>query len=285
MLSATLANAQRTPFLQFSSVSAGLQLWSPSEPASLNKIMLLAKDENDFTAIDLSDYHEGLVKISGSSKTGVPFILPGDKVNTSTALNSMRFYCQAGFVPYRKTKGQYLYQRELLFGLYYQPYVVHNTNFMNRDTIRVDSIIGNYAYYTEWSPVLGLTADYVFKTDPSKRAGAFFGMGAAVGAAVHPSILENYGSFSQTIVSDTFSNGINTVQYFESINDMKQDIPSAASFLVELRFPFGGSLRIADQISIFAHIEGKLSKQVYLNGESFASRFGIAASFSLRYGL
>lgn len=246
--------------------------------------MLLASQTDDFTPIELDEYHEGWISISGSSKNGVPFVLPDDKVNTSGAFKSMRFYCQAGFVPYSKRKEQYLYNRELLFGLYYQPYVVHRTNFMNRDTIRTDSILGNYVYYTEWSPMLGLSADYIFKTDPAKRAGAYFGFGAATGIAVHPVILENYGSFSQTIVSDTFSNGINTVQYFEGISDTKNTIPAVTSFLLEMRFPFGGSLRIADQLSLFANIEGKISKQVYLNGESFATRFGIAVSFALRFG-
>ncbi|MGB3075749.1 MAG: hypothetical protein WBB36_10540 [Chitinophagales bacterium] len=280
-----MAKGQPKPFLQFSSITAGLQLWAPSESASLNKIKLLAKDENDFTTIDLSEYHEGFVTINGSSKTGVPFILPDDKVNTAGALKSMRFFSQLGFVPYSKKKGQYLNNRELLFGLYYQPYVYHNTNFMNRDTILLDSIIGNYVYYTEWSPVSGLTADYIFKTDPSKRFGAYFGAGAAIGTAVHPSIIENYGIFSQTIASDTFSNGISTVQYFESVTDTKNDIPAATSLLMELRFPFGGSIRFAEQFSIVANIEGKLSKQIYLNGASFETRFGIAGTVGVKFQL
>ncbi|HUM45467.1 MAG TPA: hypothetical protein PLD84_00975 [Chitinophagales bacterium] len=280
---ALTASAQPNPFLKFSSVNAGVQLWSPSETASLEKLKLLAKDETDFTPIDLADYHQGFITINSADKNGVPFILPNDKVNTSKVLKRMRFYGQLGFIPYSKKKERYLENRELLFGMYYQPYVYHNTNFMNRDTVLVDSIIGNYVYYTEWSPVLGFTGDYLFKTDPSKRAGAYFGAGVGIGTAIHPVILENYGSFVQTIQSDTFANGISTVQYFEGMTDTKNNIPAAASLLLELRFPFGGTLRIAEGFFILANIEGKLSKQVYFNGESFASRFGIAGTLGAKY--
>ncbi|MEO6167509.1 MAG: hypothetical protein ABIO46_02665 [Chitinophagales bacterium] len=282
-LVATTASAQPNSFLKFSTVNVGLQLWSPSESASLEKLKLLAKDESDFTEIDLTDYHQGFVIINGSSEDGVPFILPNDKVNTSKALKKMRFYGQLGFVPYSKEKERYLENRELLFGIYYQPYVYHNTNFMNRDTVLLDSIVGNYVYYTEWSTVLGLTGDYLFKTDPSKRLGAFFGVGVGIGTSLHPAIIENYGSFSQTIHADTFVNGISSLQYFEGITDTKNDIPSAASLLIELRFPFGGSLRISESFFIVANVEGKLSKQVYFNGESFASRLGIAGTIGVKY--
>ncbi len=281
----TLALAQPAPSgsLQLSSVNIGIQLWSPSEPASLDKIKLLARDENDFTPIDLTEYNQGRFSISAESEGGIPFILPDDKVNTADVLKGMRFYAQLGFEPYSRKQERFLESRELLFGLYYQPYVYHNTSFLDRDTLLVDSIIGNYAYYTEWTPVLGFSGDYIFKTDPSKRVGAYFGLGAAIGTSLHPVILEQYGSFIQTIESDTFSNGINTIQYFETLDDTKNTIAASGSLLMELRFPFGGTLRIADRFSIVANAEGKLSKQIYFNGESFATRFGIAGTIGMKY--
>ncbi|MBK6484538.1 MAG: hypothetical protein KBF32_03670 [Chitinophagales bacterium] len=282
---ATLALAQSSSpgSLQLSSVNIGLQLWSPSEPASFDKLKLLARDEADLTPIDLTEYSQGQFSISAESEEGIPFVLPDDKVNTANVLKGMRFYAQLGFNPYSKKLERFLENRELLFGVYYQPYVYHNTGFLDRDTLLVDSIIGNYAYYTEWTPVLGFTGDYIFKTDPSKRVGAYFGAGAAIGTALHPVILEQYGSFIQTIKSDTFSNGINTIQYFESRSDTKNTLPASGSLLLELRFPFGGTLRIADNFSIMVNAEGKLSKQIYFNGESFASRFGIAGTIGMKY--
>lgn len=284
LLQIAFVKGQPAQRLQFSSVNAGIQLWAPSEFASLAKLKLLSKNEDDFTPLDLSEYHEGFVTINGKSNTGIPFILPNNKVSNAGALKTLRFFGQLGFIPYSKKREQYLVNRELLFGIYVQPYVYHNTGFINRDTILQDSIIGNYAYYTEWSPVVGLSADYVFKSDPSKRAGAYFGIGAAAGCSVHPVIMEEYGKFSQTILADTFSNGVFVKQYFESLEDNSQSIAACTSLLLELRFPFGGTLRIADDWTILANIEAKLSKQVYLNGTAFDTRLGIAGTLGLRFG-
>lgn len=268
--------------LKLNSVTAGFQLWSPSEKASLEEIEGLAKNVDDFTPFDLSKYQAVYFSIHSTSEEGVPFVLPDDPVN-SKFLRKSRFYLQMGFVPYSKKREDYLTSRELKFGAYYQPYVYHNTGYLDLDTIRTDSLVGHYIYYTEWTPVAGLTADYVFKTDPTKRVGAYFGFGAAIGASLHPGILENYGSFAETIRTDSFSNGTASYPYFESLSDTKNNIPAAASLLLELRFPFGGSLAIAKNFSLLLNAEGKLSKQVYFNGASFPSRFGIAGTVGVNY--
>lgn len=281
----TKAQVDSKPFLKLSSLNAGLQFWSPSEATTFEHLQLLAKNAGDFTPIDLSDYALGKFAINAKGEDGVPFILPNAPVNTSKFLSGTRFYLQAGFQPYSKKKKSHPASRELLIGLYYQQYVYHNANYLDLDTLRPDSLIGNYVYYTEWTPVLGLTGDYIFKTDPAKRVGAYFGMGAGIGTSVHPVILENYGTFSEVIRTDTFSNGVASYPYFKGLTDTKNTIAAVPSLMLELRFPFGGTLLLSKGWSLMANVEGKISKQIYFNGESFSSRFGIAATVGVRYRL
>ncbi|HYV95331.1 MAG TPA: hypothetical protein VE978_26395 [Chitinophagales bacterium] len=249
---------------------------------SFDEISQFAKNPSQFTTIDLSDYHPFIISFKITDNGEIVFQSPSGPVNDDRIRSFVRYNVSASFSMLNHKTNEYRNNRELQFGLFYQPWRYHQSPYARIDTITSDSLQFNYAYYDEWSPMLGVQGAYLFRTNPDKWINAYAGAGFGIGASVHPQIAETFGVIAVKNIFDTASTAIprNT---FHLLSNTQNIFPAKPSILLEGRIPFGVDFKIIRGLNLFLEAEAVASKQIYLqNAPSFPVKISFAESVGLK---
>jgi hypothetical protein len=189
----------------------------------------------------------------------------------------------ASFALLNHKTNEYRKKATLSFGLFYQPFYYHQLQFVRTDTIAIDSLILNYVYYDEWTPVLGVNGAYFFHTDPDKWISAYAGVGISIGVSVHPQITETYGAMSNKIVMDSVSGASYPNYIFTVLTNQQNTFAAKPSLLLEGKIPFGVNFRIFNPLDLFLQGEVIASKEIYLeDGPYFPPKIYPSLSVGLK---
>ena len=179
---------------------------------------------------------------------------------------------EIGLNPYSKKLNGYNKKRELILGLYYSSFnlvdkssakftTVPGDTFSNNSVkYQTDTLIRTHRTYRKEADVLGITAQYLYKTDPQKRLSLFTGYGINAGYAINEQIYKNYSKEEAVVVNfyDTkpdineFGNG-NLLSNTERKIRIKPDPMIFSSIFI----PFGVNFRLCktkeiwDQMNLF----------------------------------
>ena len=265
------------------SISAELKFVSQDYTSlSFDQISQFAKDPSQFTPIDLSDYHAGVISFKIVENGEVVFQSPTGPVDDNSIWSSITYNVNASFSMLNHKTNEYRTDRELQFGLFYQPWRYHQSPYVRIDTITSDSVHFNYAYYDEWTPMIGVQAAYFFRTNPDKWISAYAGAGFAIAASVHPQIAETFGVIAAKEVFDTTASSTFSSETFYLLSNTQNIFPAKPSVLLEGKIPLRVNFRISGKLSLFFQEEVVASKQIYFQD---APSFDIKISFAESVGL
>ncbi|MEO5673096.1 MAG: hypothetical protein ABIQ74_00480 [Chitinophagales bacterium] len=277
---------QITSSLKLEAISIEFKLVSQDyfSSFSFDEVSKYASDPSLFTVIDLSAYHKGSFTLTVQTPD-LFYESPGGPVNTRRLLSNARYGLNASFKLLNHKTNEYRIHRELQLGLFYQPLRYHNSYYVRTDTLALDSFQYQYAYYDEWSPMIGIEGAHLFRINPGKWISAYAGAGISVAVSVHPQVAETFGSIQVIVVADsamaiTFPKHKYTdLSYDQNIFDAKP------SMLVEAGIPFGVNINIAGGLYFYLEGEFIASKQIYSGAPSFPATTSLTGAAGLRLRL
>src|SRR5205085_1485618 len=131
--------AQDQHALQLTSISADFKLISQDYSAiSFEKISALTNSFAMFSTIDLSSYRGNSSYQFNINSSSQHFVSPGGPVNTRSIIGHSRIELSTFFSMLNHKSNEYRLNRELSFGLVYQPVRYHQSQFTRTDTITTD---------------------------------------------------------------------------------------------------------------------------------------------------
>jgi hypothetical protein len=202
-------------------------------------------------------------------------------ITTSRQLN-----LEIGFNPYSKKLGDYNKERELSFGLYYSGSDLSNRNSTKFTIVPGDTFSHNSAIYQtdtikrthhisrEEASVLGISAQYLYKTNPDKRFSLFAGYGINIGYALNARIYKRYTRDSSLVLmpynAQASANDFNNGTLLGSV-EQKSSRDARTTFLTSVYIPFGVNFRLSkskeiwDQMNLFAKADVGMEAETVVN--------------------
>jgi hypothetical protein len=248
----------------------------------------ISSDVNDFPTMNHLDKGFGM----GQPSKGMNNMFPGNtdfmKGNHAGDMNSRKqLNLEMGFNPYSKKLGGYNKQREFDIGLTYSGSNLKDKNsnkftstpgdtFSHNSAIyQTDTIKRTHQVYRQEASVLGISAQYLYKTNPDKRVSLFTGYGLNIGYALTSRIYKKYSTDSVLVVSpynvlasaNDFSNG-------EQIGSEVQKTSGNAqpTFLTSVFIPVGINFRLSKTKEIWNQMNLFAKANVGLEAETAVSR-------------
>ena len=274
---------EKLPGLQLKSVSAEFKLVSQDySTLTFDQIRNLSKNPDSFTPIDLSTYHQGSYQFSIQVNDQFLFKSPEGPVNTQGIVTKTRYGVNASFSMLNHKTNEYRKNREITIGMFYQPWLYHQSQYVRTDTVITDSIHFNYAYYDEYSPMLGVEGAYLFITNPDKWISASAGVGLGIGTAIHPQASETFGVISGKVISDSAS--LYPRYNFNILSNTQNVFTGKSSVLLEAKIPLCVHFRIAGGLGLYLLGEVVASKHIYFQGApSFSPHITFESAIGLKY--
>jgi hypothetical protein len=212
---------------------------------------------------------------------------------------------EIGLNPYSKKLGDYNKKRELTVGLYYSGFDFANKNsvdftstpgdtFSNNALLyQTDTITRIQRSYREEANVLGVSVQYLYKTDPEKRISLFTGYGIKAGYAITARIHEGYTKDSALVVNfagtvpdnSGFDNGL-----ILASDQQKYSKNAHSTILTSVFIPFGIDLRLCknkdiwNQMNLFMKGSVGLESDIVVNGKTkFLPYAGCSLGFKFNF--
>jgi len=259
-----------------------------------NKYRTMGDDGKDFHKMskDQNSMHSGDM---GSMMNHL-----GSNFNSGRKLNF-----EVGFNPYSKKLNDYNKKREILFGLYYS-----GSDLANRKSTKMTSVPGDtfshnsvmyqndtikrtQKSYREEANVLGLTFQYLYKTDPEKRFSLFAGYGINLGYAVNARIYKRSSKDSAIVVG--LSGAQPSFELFNNETKLGTDVHRSSveakpTFLTNVFIPVGLNLRLSqsreilNKMNLFVKADMGLQVETIVNRRAHFNPY-IGCGFGLTYDL
>ncbi|MEI8204632.1 MAG: hypothetical protein WCH34_16560 [Bacteroidota bacterium] len=216
--------------------------------------------------------------------------------NTRKMLN-----LEIGFNPYSKKLGTYNTKREMLIGLYYSgsDLVNHNTTKFSSTTgdtlsfnsviYQTDTITRTHHIYRKEADVLGVSFQYLYKTDPEKMFSLFTGYGINAGYTITSRIYEK-----TTRDSAVTLNFLNAKPNYNNFNDLSllgtdeitTQMNGKPTILASVFIPFGVNMRLCktkevwNQMNLFIKGNVGLETDITIDrGTHFLPYASVSAGF------
>jgi hypothetical protein len=244
----------------------------------------ISSDMNDFPTRNHRDKGFGM----GQPSKGMNNMFSGNtdfmKGHHAGDMNSRKqLNLEMGFNPYSKKLDDYNKQRELDIGLTYSGSNLKDKNsnkftstpgdtFSHNSALyQTDTIKRTHQIYHEEASVLGISAQYLYKTNPDKKISLFTGYGINVGYALTARIYKKYSSDSVLVVTpynipanaNDFSNGA------QLGSEIQKTIGNAQpTFLTSVFVPIGLNFRLSktkeiwNQMNLFAKADVGLEAEI-----------------------
>ncbi len=199
--------------------------------------------------------------------------------------NSRKFLSlEIGFNPYSKKLGDYNRKREFLIGLFYSGSDLVNRNsteFTSRpgDTLsfnsvmyQTDTLSKTHHTFRKEADVLGLSFQYLYKTDPEKMISLFTGYGMNVGYTINSRIYER--NSKDSVVALNFYNALTNYSNFENSPRLGSEETIVSknadpTLITSVYIPFGLNMRLCktkeiwNQLNLF--VKGVVGLEADIN--------------------
>jgi len=197
-------------------------------------------------------------------------------------------YFSLSLHPYNKATQSYNQNREISLGLG----IVHqHQDAGSSKETKIgggDSVVHSYINYNERvNSILGQAA-FIFKTEPGRRISLYIGYGAGLGASYSSDIIRT--AHTDTMVTVKAGNNNYSYPLNNGYNSSSSMHPAASSFMAQVYFPWGASIRLAktkpvlSNMSLGLEMQAGLTYQHFSKGESYVKDF-LNTTISMRYNL
>lgn len=247
----------------------------------------ISSDANVFPTMNHRDKGFGM----GQHSKGMNNMFSGNtdfmKNHSAGNMNSRKqLNFEIGFNPYSKKLGDYNKQREFDIGLYYSGSNLKDKNsnkftstpgdtFSHNSALyQTDTIKRTHQVYREEASVLGISAQYLYKTNPEKRISLFTGYGINVGYALTARIYKRYSKDSVLVVNpynvpataNDFSNGTQLGSEVQKTSGNAQPTFLTSAFIpIGINFRLSKTKEIWNQMNLFAKADIGVEAETAVN--------------------
>jgi hypothetical protein len=212
---------------------------------------------------------------------------------------------QIGFYPYSKKLGAYDKSREMIIGLFYSGSDLRDRNSLtftdragatftnNSNFYQTDTISRTHKTFREKANVLGLSFQYLYKTDPERRISLFAGYGVKAGYALNARYFREYRKDSVAVINFAGANPKNlnfATGLPLGVEELSTSSTANTTFVTSVFIPIGINYRLSktrdiwNQMSLFYEGSFGLESQIVVARRAhFAPYMGSSIGFKFTF--